>query len=145
MILLDFCCSGTNREMNIKIVDARMRMMWEKEVFFPPLAIGGASRWAARWQAVPKSFPAKKSPTLISQPEVNCSLICNFFVRVLAGKIGEVCIASVACGLERRITSSWFRLFYTSFIGRKAGLTLKESGTDESMKRDNFPTKFFET
>lgn len=62
-----------------------------------------------------QSHVKEENPTLIVHPEFNCSLICNFFVLggCLAGKITEVCIASVACGLQRHFTvmlTSWFFL-----------------------------------
>lgn len=68
------------REMNIKIDDARM---WEKGSFLP--AIPGCGALAGGPGVLfqqPVCRKKKKSPTLISQPEVNCSLICNFFVHV---------------------------------------------------------------
>lgn len=48
----------------------------------------------------------RKSPTLIVELEVNCSLICNVFVRRLAGKISEVCFASVAFAARGDISLS---------------------------------------
>lgn len=77
------------------------RCLWEREVFFMPRVFRGRSRSASDRRAVStSSFTAtasKKNPTLITQPEVNCSLICNFIVLggYLAGKIEEVCAASV--------------------------------------------------
>lgn len=120
--------------MNIKINDSCTKL-FEKRKFFFLLRSWGNVPVRVDWQAVlnhfqiPFFWPAtasKKSLTLIAHLEVNCSLICNSFVVVDFGrKISEVCVASVAYGLQRHSCCLDFRFdggkkSFLHFLGKHA-------------------------